>query len=149
MKEYDALILVSFGGPNGPDDVLPFLENVVRGKPVPRERLLEVAEHYYHYGGKSPINEQNQALIEALKKELAENGPALPIYFGNRNWHPLLPDTLRQMKEDGVKRALAFFTSGWAAEVRARGAIGYNGCGLGRSWPISYPLVYQTFALWI
>ena len=111
MKEYDALIVVSFGGPNGPDDVLPFLENVVRGKPVPRERLLEVAEHYYHYGGKSPINEQNQALIEALKKELAENGPALPIYFGNRNWHPLLPDTLRQMKEDGVKRALAFFTT--------------------------------------
>lgn len=119
MKEYDALLLVSFGGPDGPDDVLPFLENVVRGKPVPRERLMEVAEHYYHYGGKSPINEQNLALIDALRKELAENGPALPIYFGNRNWHPLLPDTLRQMRDDGVKRALAFFTSGFSS---------YSGC---------------------
>lgn len=119
MNQYDAVIVVSFGGPDKPDDVLPFLENVVRGKRVPRERLMEVAEHYYHFGGKSPINEQNLDLIEALKKELAKNGPDLPIYYGNRNWHPLLPDTLRQMKEDGVKRAIAFFTSGFSC---------YSGC---------------------
>lgn len=120
LKEYDALLVVSFGGPDGPEDVLPFLENVVRGKPVPRERLMEVAEHYYHYGGKSPINEQNLALIEALKKNLDENGPALPIYFGNRNWHPLLPETLQQMKDDGVKQALAFFTSGFSSYSSCR-----------------------------
>lgn len=119
MNQYDALIVVSFGGPNGPDDVLPFLENVVRGKPVPRERLLEVAEHYQHFGGKSPINEQNLALIEALKVELDKNGPQLPIYFGNRNWHPYLSETLAQMRDDGVKRALAFFTSGFSC---------YSGC---------------------
>ena len=119
MKKYDALIVVSFGGPDGPDDVLPFLENVVEGKNVPRRRLMEVAEHYYHFGGKSPINEQNLALIEALKQELKKNGPELPIYFGNRNWHPLLADTLRQMRDDGVKRALAFFTSGFSC---------YSGC---------------------
>jgi protoporphyrin/coproporphyrin ferrochelatase len=119
MSQYDAIIVVSFGGPDGPDDVIPFLENVVRGKPVPRERLLEVAEHYYHFGGKSPINGQNLALIEALKKELAGHGPDLPIYFGNRNWHPLLPDTLAEMKKDGVKRALAFFTSAFSC---------YSGC---------------------
>lgn len=119
MNQYDALIVVSFGGPNGPDDVLPFLENVVRGKRVPKDRLLEVAEHYQHFGGKSPINEQNLALIEALKAELAETGPDLPIYFGNRNWHPFLPDTLQKMKEDGVKNALAFFTSGFSC---------YSGC---------------------
>lgn len=119
MSQYDALIVVSFGGPDGPDDVIPFLENVLRGKPVPRERMLEVAEHYQHFGGKSPINEQNLALIEALKKELKTNGPDLPIYFGNRNWHPLLPDTLEQMKKDGVRKALAFFTSGFSC---------YSGC---------------------
>jgi len=119
MTNYDAVIVVSFGGPDSSDDVLPFLENVVKGKPVPRERLLEVAEHYYHFGGKSPINEQNLALINALKKELSETGPDLPVYFGNRNWHPLLPDTLEQMKNDGVKRALAFFTSGFSC---------YSGC---------------------
>ena len=100
MSQYDAIIVVSFGGPDGPDDVLPFLENVVRGKPVPRERLLEVAEHYQSFGGKSPINEQNLALIDALKTELKSNGPDLPVYFGNRNWHPLLPDTLREMGQD-------------------------------------------------
>ena len=119
MNKYDALIVVSFGGPNGPEDVLPFLENVVRGKPVPRARLLEVAEHYQHFGGKSPINEQNLALIDALKVELENKGPQLPIYFGNRNWHPYLPETLAQMRDDGVKRALAFFTSGFSC---------YSGC---------------------
>ena len=116
---YQALLVVSFGGPDGPDDVMPFLENVLRGKNVPRERMLEVAEHYYHFGGKSPINEQNLALIEALKGELEKTGPNLPIYFGNRNWHPLLPDTLKQMKEDGVEKAIAFFTSAFSC---------YSGC---------------------
>ena len=119
MSQYDAIIVVSFGGPDGPDDVIPFLENVLRGKPVPRERMLEVAEHYQHFGGKSPINEQNLALIDALKQELKKNGPDLPVYFGNRNWNPLLPDTLEQMKKDGVKKALAFFTSGFSC---------YSGC---------------------
>lgn len=108
MNNYDALILVSFGGPDGPDDVIPFLENVLRGKNVPRERMLEVAEHYYHFGGKSPINEQNLALIEALRKEFESLELELPIYFGNRNWKPFLTDTLQQMKDDGVENALAF-----------------------------------------
>lgn len=117
--QYDALLVVSFGGPDGPDDVLPFLENVLRGRNVPRERMLEVAEHYYHFGGKSPINEQNRQLISALENELALHGPPLPIYWGNRNWHPLLADTLRQMANDGVSRALAFVTSAFSS---------YSGC---------------------
>jgi len=118
-REYDAILIMSFGGPDGPDDVLPFLENVTRGRNVPRERLEEVSEHYLHFGGKSPINEQNRALIAALQEELKENGPDLPVYFGNRNWHPLITDTMRQMKDDGVKRAIAFFTSGFSC---------YSGC---------------------
>lgn len=116
---YDAILLVSFGGPEGPEDVLPFLENVLRGKNVPRERMLEVAEHYYHFGGVSPINDQNRALISALREELASHGPSLPVYWGNRNWHPLLADTLRQMKHDGVRRTLAFMTSAYSS---------YSGC---------------------
>jgi ferrochelatase len=112
---YDALLVVSFGGPDGPEDVLPFLENVLRGRNVPRERMLEVAEHYHHFGGRSPINDQNRALIAALGKELAVHGPKLPIYWGNRNWHPLLPDTLRQMAADGVRRAIAFVTSAYSS----------------------------------
>ncbi|MEY4176693.1 MAG: hypothetical protein RLY70_267 [Planctomycetota bacterium] len=116
---YDAVLVVSFGGPEGPDDVMPFLENVLRGRPVPRERMLEVAEHYQHFGGISPINVQNRALIAALEQELAAHGPHLPIYFGNRNWHPLLPDTLRKMRDDGVRRAIAFFTSAFSS---------YSGC---------------------
>ena len=116
---YDAFLLVSFGGPEGSADVLPFLENVLRGKNVPRERMLEVAEHYLHFGGKSPINDQNRALLAAVEKEFAATGIKLPVYWGNRNWHPLLPDTLRQMKQDGMKRALAFFTSAFSS---------YSGC---------------------
>lgn len=116
---YDAVLLVSFGGPEGPDDVVPFLDNVLRGKNVPRERMLEVAEHYRHFGGVSPLNEQNRQLIAALRVELAEHGPQLPIYWGNRNWRPLLPDTLRQMAADGVQRALALFTSAFSS---------YSGC---------------------
>ena len=118
-EKYDALLIVSFGGPDGPDDVLPFLENVLRGRNVPRERMLEVAEHYHRFGGKSPINDQNRQLIAALERELAERGPQLPIYWGNRNWHPLLADTLRQMAVDGVERALAFVTSAFSS---------YSGC---------------------
>lgn len=116
---YDALLVVSFGGPDGPDDVMPFLENVLRGRNVPRERMLAVAEHYYHFGGRSPINEQNRQLIAAIERELAEHGPPLPVYWGNRNWHPLLADTLRQMAEDGVCHALAFVTSAFSS---------YSGC---------------------
>jgi len=116
---YDAFLLVSFGGPEHRDDVLPFLENVLRGRNVPRERLLAVAEHYYHFGGVSPINAQNRALLAAIQDEFASAGVKLPLYFGNRNWHPLLPDTLRQMKSDGIRRAIAFFTSVFSS---------YSGC---------------------
>lgn len=98
---------------------MPFLENVLRGRNVPRARLEEVAEHYHHFDGKSPINEQNRALIKGLETLLAEKGPGLPVYFGNRNWHPLLADTLRQMRNDGCKNALAFFTSVFSS---------YSGC---------------------
>lgn len=118
-QKYDALLFVSFGGPEGPDEVMPFLENVLRGKPVPRERMLEVAEHYQNFGGVSPLNEQNRRLIAAVEKELAEHGLRLPIYWGNRNWYPLLTDTMQQMADDGVRKALAFFTSAYSS---------YSGC---------------------
>jgi len=117
---YDAILIVSFGGPEGPDDVLPFLENVLRGRNVPRERMLAVAEHYYLFNGVSPINEANRRLIGALKNELELYGPHLPVYFGNRNWHPLLTDTLRQMTEDGVRRAVAFVTAGYSSYSSCR-----------------------------
>lgn len=116
---YDAILIVSFGGPESSEDVIPFLENVLRGRNVPRERMLAVAEHYYHFGGKSPINQQTRELIAALQKELAAHGPKLPVYWGNRNWHPMLAETLQQMKQDGVRRALAFVTSAYSS---------YSGC---------------------
>jgi ferrochelatase len=116
---YDAILVVSFGGPESREDVIPFLENVLRGRNIPRERMLAVAEHYYHFEGKSPINQQTRELIAALEAELERNGPKLPIYWGNRNWHPLLPETLRQMKKDGIQRALAFVTSAYSS---------YSGC---------------------
>ncbi|HEY0730292.1 MAG TPA: ferrochelatase, partial [Pyrinomonadaceae bacterium] len=112
---YDALLVVSFCGPEGMDDVIPFLENVLRGRNVPRERMLSVAHHYEMFGGVSPINQQNRDLIAALRQELETHGPSLPIYWGNRNWHPLLPDTLRQMADDGVRNALAFVTSAYSS----------------------------------
>src|SRR5207248_4661805 len=118
-QSYDALLIVSFGGPEGMDEVMPFLENVLRGKNVPPERMRAVAHHYELFGGVSPINSQNRTLIAALEKELATNGPRLPIYWGNRNWHPVLADTLRQMADDGIKSALAFFTSAYSS---------YSGC---------------------
>ncbi|MGV3486260.1 MAG: ferrochelatase [Planctomycetaceae bacterium] len=116
---YDSFLLVSFGGPEGPDDVMPFLENVLRGKNVPRERMLEVAEHYNHFGGVSPINEQNRKLLAAIQKEFSAHQIDLPVYWGNRNWHPLFADTLRQMRQDGRQRTLAFFTSMFSS---------YSGC---------------------
>ena len=115
----DAIILVSFGGPEGMDEVMPFLENVLRGRNVPEARKLQVAEHYKTFGGISPINQQNRALIDALKEELEAHDIRLPIYFGNRNWHPLLPDTLKRMRDDGVKHALALVTSAYSS---------YSGC---------------------
>ena len=111
---YDAVLVLSFGGPEKHEDVLPFLENVLRGKNVPRERMLEVAEHYYHFDGRSPINQQNRELIAVLKSEIK-----LPVYWGNRNWDPFVVDTLRQMKADGVRRALAYVTSSFSS---------YSGC---------------------
>jgi ferrochelatase len=116
---YDAVLILSFGGPEKTDDVIPFLDNVLRGRNVPRERMLAVAEHYYHFGGKSPINDQNRALIAGLEAELEHNGPRLRVYWGNRNWHPYLADTLRQMRADGVRCALAFVTSVFSS---------YSGC---------------------
>ena len=116
---YDAVLLVSFGGPEAPEHVLPFMENVTRGRNIPRERLEEVSQHYYLFDGRSPINDQNRALKAALEELLAERGPDLPVYFGNRNWDPLLPDTLRQMRDDGIERALCFVTSAYSS---------YSGC---------------------
>ncbi|MCU1339972.1 MAG: Ferrochelatase, protoheme ferro-lyase [Bryobacterales bacterium] len=114
MSQYDALLIVSFGGPEKREDVVPFLENVLRGRNVPRERMLEVAEHYYHFDGRSPINDQNRALIEALRPVVK-----MPIYWGNRNWHPMLPETVSRMKSDGIRRAVAFVTSAFGS---------YSGC---------------------
>lgn len=119
LPPVDAILLVSFGGPEGMNEVMPFLENVLRGKNVPHERMIEVAHHYDMFGGVSPLNAQNRALIAALQEELKTHGPDLPVYWGNRNWHPLLADTLRQMRDDGIKHALAFFTSAYSS---------YSGC---------------------
>lgn len=117
--KYDAILVVAFGGPEGPDDVMPFLENVLRGRNVPRERMLEVAEHYHHFGGVSPINAQVRALIAALEPELRQHDIDLPIYWGNRNWRPLLPETVQTMTADGIRRALALFVSAYSS---------YSGC---------------------
>ncbi|WP_446222870.1 ferrochelatase [Nocardia sp. IBHARD005] len=115
----DALLLLSFGGPEGPEDVIPFLENVTRGRGVPPERLAEVAQHYLHFGGISPINALNQQIIAAVEADLADAGMGLPVYFGNRNWHPMVEDTVARMTADGVRSALVFPTSAWG---------GYSGC---------------------
>jgi ferrochelatase len=119
-ETFDAILVVAFGGPEGMDDVMPFLENVTRGRSVPPERLEEVAHHYARFDGVSPINEQNRALIEALRPELTGHGIDLSIYLGNRNWRPFLADTLREMRDDGVRRALAFFTSGFSSYSSCR-----------------------------
>jgi protoporphyrin/coproporphyrin ferrochelatase len=116
---YDAVIVVSFGGPEGPDQVMPFLENVVAGRNVPRARLERVAEQYYRFGGVSPINGINRALVAALRLELSSAGIDLPVYWGNRHWAPFLADEVGAMAADGVRRALAFVTSAYAS---------YSGC---------------------
>jgi protoporphyrin/coproporphyrin ferrochelatase len=115
----DALLVLSFGGPEGPDEVRPFLENVTRGRGVPPQRLDEVAQHYLHFGGVSPINRCNRTLITAIEQALATAGLDLPVYFGNRNWHPMVEDTVAAMSAGGVRRALVFATSAWG---------GYSGC---------------------
>ena len=110
----DAVLLLSFGGPEGPDQVMPFLENVTRGRGIPPERLASVAEHYHHFGGVSPINGINRALIDELRGLID-----LPVYFGNRNWEPYAEDTVAAMAADGVRTAAVFATSAWG---------GYSGC---------------------
>jgi ferrochelatase len=116
----DALLVLSFGGPEGPADVMPFLRNVTRGRGVPEERLEQVAEHYAHFHGISPINAQNRALIAALREDFRTHGLELPIYWGNRNWKPYVADAVRQMREDGVRRALVFATSATASYSACR-----------------------------
>ncbi len=116
---YDALLLLSYGGPEGPDEVMPFLKSVTRGRRVPEKRLREVAGHYGLFDGVSPINAENRALLVALVNELNAQGMQMPVYWGNRHWHPLIPNTLRQMAQDGVRRALAFATSPYGS---------YHGC---------------------
>lgn len=116
---YDALLLLSFGGPEKSADVRPFLENVTRGRGVPPERLDEVVEHYLHFGGVSPINRLNRDIIAAIEREFSSAGIELPVYFGNRNWHPMVEDTVARMRDDGVRSALVFPTSAWG---------GYSGC---------------------
>jgi len=118
-ETYDAFLLVSFGGPEGPDDVMPFLQNVTSGRNIPVERLELVAEHYRHRGGVSPINGHNRELLAKIEPALAAAGLDLPVYWGNRNWHPMLADTVEQMKVDGVGRAIAFVTSAFSS---------YSGC---------------------
>ncbi|MFE0777691.1 ferrochelatase [Streptomyces sp. NPDC058861] len=116
---YDALLLLSFGGPEGPDDVVPFLENVTRGRGIPKERLKEVGQHYFLFGGVSPINDQNRALLDALRTDFAEAGLDLPVYWGNRNWAPYLTDALREMITDGRRHIAVLTTSAYAS---------YSGC---------------------
>ncbi len=116
---YDALLVVSFGGPEKPDDVVPFLENVTRGRGIPKERLEEVGEHYFLFGGRSPINDLNRAFIAAVEEDFRGHDLQLPVYWGNRNWDPYLADALGRMAEDGVRRALCFFTSAYSS---------YSGC---------------------
>lgn len=116
---FDALLLVSFGGPERPEDVVPFLENVTAGRGIPRERLEEVGQHYYGFGGRSPINDLNRDLIQAIRAELAEHDVDLPVYWGNRNWDPYLRDAMQEMVDDGVKRAAFFVTSAYSS---------YSGC---------------------
>ena len=119
MSRFDAVLVLSFGGPEKHEDVIPFLENVLRGRNVPRERMLEVAEHYYRFDGRSPINDQNRGLLDDLRAVLSEQGPAMPVYWGNRNWHPYLADTLRDMHADDLRNIAVFVTSAFGS---------YSGC---------------------
>ncbi len=117
--DFDGVLLLSFGGPEAPEHVMPFLENVTRGRGIPSERLAAVAEHYLHFGGVSPINGINRALIAQLEAELADRGHSLPVYFGNRNWDPYIEDAVIAMRDNGIQRAAVFTTSAWG---------GYSSC---------------------
>jgi ferrochelatase len=148
MSTDAAFLLVSFGGPEGPGDVMPFLRNVTGGRNVPEHRLAEVAEHYYRFGGVSPINAQCRELAVAIEKDFAARGIDLPVYWGNRNWHPYLADTLRQMAGDGVRTAIAFATSAYSSFsscrqylddiARARAAAGGNA-----PWVVKIPPYFR------
>lgn len=149
---FDAVLLLSFGGPEGPEQVRPFLENVTRGRGVPPERLDEVARHYLHFGGVSPINRINRALITGLRAELD-----IPVYFGNRNWEPYVEDTVAAMRDDGVRRAAVFITSAWSGYssctryvediARARAAAGPGAPELVKLRPyFDHPLFVEMFA---
>ena len=118
-QTYDAILIVSFGGPEGPDDVMPFLDNVLAGLRVPPPVKARIAQRYHRFGGVSPINLHTREFIAALERELAASGPRLPVYWGNRNWHPMLGDTLARMAEDGIDRAIAYVTSTFSS---------YSGC---------------------
>jgi protoporphyrin/coproporphyrin ferrochelatase len=120
VAPYDALLLLSFGGPDRPEDVVPFLENVTRGRGIPRERLEAVGEHYFLFGGKSPINDLNRTLLDEIRADLAAHGIDLPVYWGNRNWDPFLADTVAQMKADGVTRVACFATSAYSSYSSCR-----------------------------
>ncbi|OSC29694.1 ferrochelatase [Mycobacterium vulneris] len=155
--EFDAVLLLSFGGPEGPEQVRPFLENVTRGRNVPPERLDNVAEHYMHFGGVSPINRINLALIQQLRAELEGRGLDLPVYFGNRNWEPYVEDTVATMRDNGIRRAAVFTTSAWSGYssctqyvediARAREAAGPDAPELVKLRPyFDHPLFVQIFA---
>lgn len=155
--DFDAVLLLSFGGPEGPEQVRPFLENVTRGRNVPPERLDDVAQHYLHFGGVSPINGINRALIEQLRLELDRRGTSLPVYFGNRNWAPYATDTVAQMRTDGVRRAAVFTTSAWGGYssctqynediARARAAVGSGAPELVKLRQyFDHPLFVELFA---
>jgi ferrochelatase len=118
-RNYDAVLIVSFGGPEGPDDVMPFLDNVLKGLNIPLRIKARIAKRYHRFGGISPINTETRAFIKALETELKIHGPQLPVYWGNRNWHPFLPNTLRQMTDDGIKNAITYVTSVFSS---------YSGC---------------------
>lgn len=155
--EFDAVLLLSFGGPEGPEQVRPFLENVTRGRNVPPERLDHVAEHYLHFGGVSPINGINLALIEQLRTELANRGLNIPVYFGNRNWEPYVEDTVATMRDNGIRRAAVFTTSAWSGYssctqyvediARARRAAGPDAPELVKLRPyFDHPIFVEMFA---
>jgi len=157
MAPYDAFLLLSFGGPEGPEDVMPFLRNVTAGRDIPERRLAEVAGHYYQFGGVSPINGQCRELIGALEKEFGTSGPDLPVYWGNRNWRPYLADTLRRMAADGVRHALALATSAYSSYSscrqyledieRARAAAGPGAPDVDKIPPFcAHPAFAESFA---
>jgi ferrochelatase len=157
MPAYDAFLLVSFGGPEGPRDVMPFLENVTRGRGVPPERLAAVAEHYYAFGGVSPINQQCRDLLAAVRADLRANDVSLPLYWGNRNWTPYLADTVRAMADDGVRRAIALATSAYSSYSscrqyledieRARAAVGPDAPEIDKIMPFyNHPGFIEPFA---